>query len=90
MRKLAKSLSIAAMAALLGTASSWAACPAAVPTTTAEAIAANQQRLLCLQQEANAAAAARDQSLQLRALEMDIKRLELQQRFNNLQRLNPP
>ncbi|WIJ26779.1 hypothetical protein [Devosia sp. RR2S18] len=90
MRKLAKSLSIAAMATLLGTASSWAGCPAAVPATTAEAIAANQQRLLCLQLEANAAAAARDQSLQLRALQMDIKRLELQQRFNNLQRLNPP
>ncbi|WP_240229357.1 hypothetical protein [Devosia lacusdianchii] len=60
------------------------ACPAAVPGSTAEAIRANEQRILCLQREIAEAAEQRQFEMKLLTIENSIQKLELDRRFDQL------
>lgn len=64
-----------------------AACPSYVPGDTAEAIAANQARLLCLQSDINAEADRRRLELQLNMQRNAIQALQLQRRFDQLPKI---
>jgi hypothetical protein len=75
-------------AGLCGTA--LAACPTTVPGTSSEAIRANAQRVLCLQEEVDERARVRQFQLELNANENAIQSLQLQRRFENLPRPLPP
>lgn len=62
----------------------YAACPAPVPGSTAEAIRANEQRILCLQREVAEAAEQRQFEMKLLTIENSIQKLELDRRFDQL------
>lgn len=64
-----------------------AACPIYVPSDAAEAIAANQARLLCLQAEINAEADRRRFELELTMQRNAIQTLQLQRRFDQLPKI---
>lgn len=74
--------------ALAGGGTVLAACPTSVPGTSNEAIRANEQRILCLQEEIDERTQRRQYELQLRANENAIQSFQLQRRFDNLP-LNP-
>lgn len=61
-----------------------AACPPAAPGNTAEAILANGQRLICLQNEVAAATRQRQYELQLQQLTRSVQNLEFQHRLDVL------
>lgn len=67
-----------------------AACPTSVPGDTAEAIRANAERVQCLQQEVEQDSRRRQYELELRANRDAINNLQLQRRFDNLPRYEPP
>ncbi len=82
---------LAATAILLaGTTMVAAACPAPLAGSTPEVLAANQQRLICLQRELEADAAYRAQDARLRALQQQLATQDLQRRFDRLPRYEPP
>jgi hypothetical protein len=61
-----------------------AACPPAAPGTTPEAIHANGQRLVCLQEEVAAATRQRQYELQLQQMTRSLQNLEIQRRLDAL------
>lgn len=65
----------------------FAACPSYVPGDTAEAVAANQARLLCLQSEINAETDRRRFELELNMQRNAIQTLQLQRRFDQLPKI---
>jgi hypothetical protein len=75
---------------LAGTTMVAAACPAPLAGSTPEVLAANQQRLICLQRELEADAAFRAQDARLRALQQQLATQDLQRRFDRLPRYEPP
>ncbi len=80
-----------ATAILLATTTMAAAvCPAPLAGSTPEVLAANQQRLICLQRELEAASHDRAQDMQLRALQQQLATQDLQRRFDQLPRYEPP
>lgn len=79
-------ISIASLFAL-ACSSAMAACPTSVPGNSEEAIRANEQRVLCLQQEIDDRAQIRNFEMKLRANENAIHSLQLQRRFDNLPRI---
>jgi hypothetical protein len=81
-------LVVAAMAiATTGTAQ--AACPAEVTGTSAAAIKANGDRLLCLQAEADQLFRERKQDFDIMTLERSVQNLQLQQRMDRLPTFQP-
>ncbi|KKC39585.1 hypothetical protein WH87_05300 [Devosia epidermidihirudinis] len=68
----------------LGTISASAACPSYAPSSSADAIKANELRVICLQQEAAAATTQRKFEMDLSTLERSIQSLQLQQRLNSV------
>jgi len=66
-----------------------AACPAAVAGDTPEVLAANRQRLLCLQGEIDRSARERQQDVQIQRLENAIQDQQLQRRFDALPKFEP-
>jgi hypothetical protein len=85
-----KLFSLSAAAVLLSSSLAFATCPPSVPGDTAEAIRANAQRVLCLQEEIDERAQRRQFELELRANQNAIQSLQLQRRFDNLPRIQPP
>lgn len=81
---------LAAIAVLMSTAPSLGACPGAVPGTTAEAIRINQERLICLQRELSVEADRRRMEMQMRQLEANQQRLEMERRLQVIQPVPPP
>ena len=80
-------LKISALTAIIvlgATTMSWAACPSAVPGSTAEAIKANEQRVICLQRELSDSSRVQTFELELNRLDTSLQRLELQRRFDTL------
>lgn len=75
---------------LAGTTMVVAACPAPLAGSTPEVLAANQQRLICLQRELEADAAYRAQEARLRALQQQFATQDLQRRFDQLPTYEPP
>lgn len=67
-----------------------AACPPSVTGNTAEAIAANAQRLVCLQQELAATTRQQSYQLDLNQLKRSVDDLQLQQRLNTIPVYTPP
>jgi TolA-binding protein len=74
----------------LASSSAMAACPTSVPGNSKEAIRANEQRVLCLQQEVDERARQRQLEMELRANQNAIQSLQLQRRFDNLPRIPAP
>lgn len=66
---------------------SHAACPAPAEYSGAAAIAANQQRVICLQREVDAAAQQRRVESQLNTLENRLDQMTVQRRFDNLPKI---
>ena len=64
-----------------------AACPPAASGNTAEAIQANGQRLICLQNELAAATRLRQYELQATQITQSLQRLELERRMDALPRV---
>ncbi len=81
-------LTLASLVALCSAAT--AACPTSVPGTSAEAIRANAERLLCLQEEVDEDTRRRQYELELRANRDALNDLRLQRRFDMLPRYVPP
>ena len=67
-----------------------AACPPEAPGTTAAEIAANQARIVCLQNEVAAEARLRQMEFDIRANERRLQDLQLQQRMDSLPKFVPP
>jgi hypothetical protein len=67
-----------------------AACPTSVPGTSGEAIRANADRLLCLQEEVDQDTRRRQIELELRANRDALNDLRLQRRFDMLPKYIPP
>ncbi|WEK06347.1 MAG: hypothetical protein P0Y65_08895 [Candidatus Devosia phytovorans] len=80
----------AAMMVLLAGAPAMAACPAAVPGDSVEEIEANRLRVICLQQQASQDARIRSIEMDIQMLQMKQHQLDLQRRFDNLPRYEPP
>ena len=62
----------------------WAACPPLATGDLPSAIQANQQRILCLQNEVSSAARQAQMQAQLRQLERNQQSFSLQRRFDAL------
>ena len=69
---------------MLNTVIATAACPAQVPTSTTEAIRANGQRIICLQQEIAREAYLRQLAQEIQANQTAIQNLQIQRRFDQL------
>jgi TolA-binding protein len=81
---------IAIVLLLGGTTLAQAACPPAAGGNTAEAIAANQQRLVCLNQEVAGSAVDRQRDMQIRDMQKSIDTLSIERRFDKLPNFQPP
>ena len=84
-----KSLNLAGIICLASAASAMAACPPATTGSTAEAIRANEQRVICLQQELQDSSRYRQLESDLRRNENAINRIQLERRFDALPRPIP-
>jgi TolA-binding protein len=62
-----------------------AQCPGPVAGNTAEEIAANRERIVCLQQELNAATRERQRQMELDALNRRLRELETQRQIDRMQ-----
>lgn len=82
-----KTLIIATGLMIAATGASYADCPAPTQTSGAAAIAANQQRVICLQQEVDAAANQRRVESQINSLETRMDQMSVQRRFDNLPKI---
>jgi hypothetical protein len=67
-----------------------AACPAPLAGSTPEVLEANQQRLICLQQELELDTAYKAQDFQIDALQRAYDAQQLQRRFDQLPVFQPP
>jgi hypothetical protein len=74
---------------LLATAPTMAACPAPQAGDTPEAVRANQQRLICLQQELAAKADERQYEVEIDTINQSLDRLQLQRKMDSLD-FTPP
>jgi hypothetical protein len=90
MTNMIKPATIGLVLALLGCIPAQAACPPAASGTTAEAIHANSQRLICLQNEVAAATRQRQYELQLQQLTRSVQDLEIQRRLDALPKVQVP
>ena len=79
-----KKTTLAMLLVVSTTATAFADCPSAVPGSTAEAIRANEQRVICLQREIANNSRVQKYELEINRLDTSIQRLELQRRFDNL------
>ena len=84
-----KSAFLSVVLALVGVGGAAAACPSSVPGNTAEAIKANEQRVLCLQQEIESDAQVRQFDMDIRSNENAINRIQMERRFEALPRPIP-
>jgi len=84
-----KSLPLAAVLCLASIGSAFAACPPAATGSTAEAIRANEQRVICLQQEVQDNSRYRQLETDVRRNENAINRIQLERRFDALPRPIP-
>ena len=84
-----KPLISAVVFSIAGTGMALAACPPAAVGTTAEAIRANEQRVICLQQDVQADSRIRQLELDNRTNSNAINRLQLERRFDALPRPIP-
>ena len=78
------------IALLVGAGPALAACPSAVPGNTAAEIQANGQRIVCLQNEVDAASRQKLLQQQITALERAQQDLQLEQRLDALPDLPAP
>lgn len=62
----------------------WAQCPAPSAGRTADEIAANDRRLLCLQRELNAATSMRRAEMEMDAIEQRLRALEMQRHLDTI------
>ncbi|MBN9334906.1 hypothetical protein [Devosia sp.] len=67
-----------------------AACPPPAAGETAAAIAANQQRLVCLQQEISRKSEQYQFNVQINSLDQTIQQMQIQRRFDALDFPKPP
>jgi len=88
MHSLKPSIAIALLLAATGLAQ--AACPPLAQGDTAEVLASNQQRLICLNREIQDAADDRQLDLQFKMLNNSVKAQDIQRRFDNLPVYVPP
>lgn len=84
-----KSLAIAAAVGLLTVTQAQAVCPSIVPGSSAEAIRANGERLLCLQRESAELFDDQKTQFDVMMLERSVQNLQLQRRFDQLPRVQP-
>lgn len=85
-----KSITAGLLLTLTLSSAAWAFCPAPAPGNTADDIKANQQRLICLQQEASDAANRRQLQYQIDASNRQIQQLQLQRRLDSIPVYKPP
>lgn len=85
-----KAVTLAGVLSLLLGSTAMAACPPGASGNTSEAIRANEQRVLCLQQEVDDSARQRHFDMRLRQNETAIQQLQMQRRFDNLPRVIAP
>lgn len=85
-----KSIALAAGIIIVTTGLAQAACPSAVPGSAPDAIAANQQRILCLQNEAQQSSQQRSYDMQLQGMQNTIRDMQLQRRLDSLPKIPPP
>lgn len=88
--RMIKSTTIGVILAVLCCVAAQAACPPAASGTTAEAIHANSQRLICLQNEVAAATRQRQYELQIQQLTRSVQNLEIQRRLDALPEVQVP
>jgi hypothetical protein len=74
---------------LAGTGLAQAACPPLATGDTAAAIAANQQRLICLQNQISDSAVQAKRELDLKVMQDQLQTLQLQRRFDMLPKPMP-
>jgi hypothetical protein len=79
-----KRLTLAILLALGTALPAAAACPAPMAGDTAAAIEANQQRLVCLQQELSQKSEQYQYKVEINAIERKIDDIQLQRRFDSL------
>ena len=84
-----RALGLATLIVTLSGSAAFAACPAPVAGETPEAIRANQQRLVCLQQQLVQSGDRSAQQFEIDQIGRDIDRIDLQRRFDSLN-FNPP
>lgn len=84
-----KTLALATGLLFVATSASYAACPQSANTSAPGAIAANQQRVICLQQQVDAAANQRRVDSQINSLETRMDQMTVQRRFDNLPKIGP-
>lgn len=80
---------IIVMTLMLGTAAVHAACPPAAAGTTPEAIEANRQRVLCLQQQLSSDTTMRKLELDFKQVERSVQDLQLQRRLDSIPQFTP-
>ena len=80
----------AAIILLASASSAVAACPTIATGTSAEIIAANSARVLCLQQELSAETDRRKFEFDLNTMQRSIDNIQLQQRLNSIPVYVPP
>ena len=90
MMSTAPKTALALLLLLASTGLAQAACPPARSGDTAAVVAANQQRLICLNREAASAATDRQRDMQIRGIENSIQTQQLQRRLDALPRFDPP
>lgn len=84
-----KALTLAGALCFASAASALAACPPAATGSTAEAIRANEQRVICLQQEVQESSRYRQLESDVRRNTNAINRIQLERRFEALPRPIP-
>lgn len=85
-----KSIALATGIIIVATGLAQAACPSTVPGSTPEAIAANQQRIICLQEETRQGSQQRIYDMQLQTMQNNMRDLQLQRRLDSLPKFTPP
>lgn len=85
-----KRLSFALLILAFAAGGAMAACPPEAPGTTAAEIAANQARIVCLQNELAAETRLRQMEFEIKANERRLQEMQLQQRIDALPKFVPP
>lgn len=75
---------------ILGTSGAMAACPPQTGGTNAQEIAANQARIICLQEELADETRQRQVQFDLKAAERRLQDMQIQQRLDALPTYTPP
>lgn len=85
-----KSIALVTGIIIISTGLAQAACPSRVPGSTPDAIAANQQRIACLQDEARQTGQQQNYDIQLKSMQNTLRDMQLQQRLDSLPKFTPP